>query len=374
MALNLRTPLTFPAAISSTTARFDLRSAATAVAVGGGIAPSTSSRPAPVLVDAADGGLGSATDGLLLPVVLALISLIGAALIVAMIRRRSQRRPASETAESEAPSAGGLASTSGRDRNLPRWLDPSIAAARFRTDTTTAVRTAAAMVATPARTPLVFAGPIDELVDRARVRYDAVPLLDRPDDVLGQTQGELDAEDEVEVLERSEIWARIRTPNGTTGWLPGMTLSMQTAVAAPSAEEVPVVGPPARPVTPVQADEPSELESILAAILAQRRAHPEPPATMPVEPPSTAVEPIVGVDVPSVAPKRTRVRKPEGERPAATQSAPRRTARVADRLPPDPVEPAPIAPAPIALDPLPAAPKRRRPRPPAAERKAARPS
>jgi hypothetical protein len=361
MALNLRTPLTFAAAISSTTARFDVRAAATTVSVGGGVAPGTTVRPGPLLVDAVDGGLGNGTDGLVLPLVVALVTVIGAALIVALIRRRSQGRPASETAESEDASAGGLTSAPGRDRNLPRWLDPSIAAARFRTDTTTAVRTAAAMIAAPVRTPLVFAGPTDELVVRARVRYDAVPLLDRPDDVLGQTQGELDAEDEVEVLERSEIWARVRTPNGTTGWLPGMTLSM-SAAAAPSADEVPVAGHPGRPMAPITADEPSELESILAAILAQRRAHPEPP-------PSAPAEPAVGVEVQSTAPKRARAPKPDGERPAVKQSAPRRTARVADRVAPDPVEPAPIA-----LDPLPAAPKRRRPRTPAAERPAARPS
>jgi len=356
MALNLRTPLTFAAAISSTTARFDARSVATTVAVGGVVAPGTTGRPGPVLVNAVDAGLGSGTDGLILPLVIALVTVIGAALIVVMIRRRSQRRPASETAESEDASAGGLASASGRDRNLPRWLDPSIAAARFRTDTTTAVRSAAAMVAAPARTPLMFAGPVDELVERARVRYDAVPLLDRPDDVLGQTQGELDAEDEVEVLERSEIWARVRTPKGTTGWLPGMTLSMLAGFAAPSTDEVPVAGHPGRPLAPIPADEPSELESILAAILAQRRAHPEPPA-------GTLAQPIDEVDVPAVAPKRTRARKPTGERSAATQAAPRRTARVADRVPPDPVTPAPIA-----LDPLLSAPKRHRLRAPAGER------
>jgi hypothetical protein len=364
MALNLRTPLTFAAAISSTSARFDLRSAATTVAVGGLVAPGATPRTGRVLADAVDAGLGSATDGLLLPLLLGLVTVIGAALIVAMIRRRSQGRPASETAESEDVSAGILASPSGRDRNLPRWLDPSIAAARFRTDTTTAVRTAAAMVAAPARTPAVFAGPGDELVERARVRYDAVPLLDRPDDVLGRTQGELDAEDEVEVLERSEIWARVRTPNGMTGWLPGMTISMLAPAAAAIAADVPLAGNPGRPAVPIQSDEPSELESILAAILAQRRAQPDPPASAPAEP-------AVGVEVASAAPKRSRARKPTGEPSAAKQPAPRRTARVANRVPPDPAEPAPIA---LALDPPPAAPKPRRPRTPAGEPQAARPS
>ncbi len=370
MALNLRTPLTFAAAISSTTARFDLRSAMTTVALDGVVGPGTTARPRPVLLDAVNAGLGSGTDGLILPLAIALVTMIGAAFVVAMIRRRSQRRSASGTVESKDVSAGGLASASGRDRNLPRWLDPSIAAARFRTDTTTAARTASAVIATPARTPLLFAEPIDELVDRARVRYDAVPLLDRPDDVLGQTLGELDAEDEVELLERSEIWARVRTPNGTTGWLPGMTLSMLAASPAPSAGELPVAGeppvagPPARPMAPIQADEPAELESILAAIVAQRRAHPGPPASTP----ASITEPAMDLDVPAVGPKQTRAGKPDGARPGAKPSARRPKGPVVDRVHPDPLEPAPVA-----LDPSPATLRRRRSRPPAGEPRAAQP-
>ena len=56
--------------------------------------------------------------------------------------------------------------------------------------------------------------PGDELSELHHVRYDGVPLLDRPDDVLqGRTMQELDGGDQVDVLERAEIWARVRTPH-----------------------------------------------------------------------------------------------------------------------------------------------------------------
>ena len=121
-----------------------------------------------------------------------------------------------------------------------------------------------------------------------------MPLLDRPDDVLGHTLQQLDAEGlQVDVLERAEIWARVRTPHDLIGWVPGMTLA---AVSADSAED------PSLRVTKVfdrAAEEPMALEALFAAVAARRLALREP------EPPVEAAPP---------SPRR-RQRKPNAEAP-----------------------------------------------------------
>ena len=83
---------------------------------------------------------------------------------------------------------------------------------------------------------MVFVTPGEELAGLHHVRYDGVPLLDRPDDVLGRLMQELDGGDEVNVLECAEIWTQVRTPDNLVGWVPSMTL---VAVSASPAEDVP---------------------------------------------------------------------------------------------------------------------------------------
>jgi len=379
MALTLRTPRTLAAALSLTTARIDVRPATMSLVAGAFAAPRVSSLRGQVVADAADGALPGGADAWLLPVLVALVALAGMSLLGTMIRRRSQPPAASPADRPEDASPGTLGVEAGRDRNLPRWLDPSIAAARFRTDPTASVRAVSAIVAPPTRTPLVFAEPIDDLVERARVRYDGVPLLDRPDDVLGHTQRELDAEDEVEVLERAEIWARIRTPNGATGWLPSMTLVVPVTIPAPLTDDVPVATDPGPQASPVPMDAPPELESILAAIFAQRQSRPEPrDPTSAAATASVEIEPIAPVE--QVAPKRTRVRRPKAERPVKAQAggADPVAMAVVERAPTSQAVPAtPAVPAPPAgeAEPVTApAPKRRRARTPAGARQAARQS
>jgi hypothetical protein len=260
---------------------------------------------------ATDGSLPSWADGLLLPIAVGLVAAIAVALVVLVVLQRRQHQPAPETGDSDHDADATLASAS-PNRALPRWLDPSIAAARFRTDTTTGIRAAVAAATAPARMPLVFAGPVDELIERAWIRYDGVPLLDRPDDVLGRAQRDLDGGDEVEVVERGEIWAAVRTPNGVAGWLPAMTLSAAGDATAVAGDlPMTVVPDPASP----PADDLPELESILAAVLAQRleRREPDPDATDQV---------VVELVVDPVTPKRSRSRKPNVDRPSASRSTP----------------------------------------------------
>jgi hypothetical protein len=296
---------------------------------------------------APDGALSSAPDGLLLPIGLALA---GVLLLVIIARWRLKAAQTSEAAESDAGLSGDPDSASARDRNLPRWLDPSVAAARFRTDTTTAVRAAAAVAIAPARAPVVFTSPIDELTERMRVRYDGVPLLDRPDDVLGRTLGELDGGDEVELLERGEIWARVKTPKAAAGWLPSMTLAPVATVAE---EDDLDAHEPIQPEPPMPADDSPTLEALLETIAAQRLARQEVAIGPDREAPVT-------VDDAPPAPKRARSRTPRSERPAAK--------RLPDKEPARDIDPEPATQL-VA----PAAPKRPRSRQPRTDRPAARP-
>ena len=192
--------------------------------------------------------------------------------------------------ESDAGASAALAvDAAGRDRTLPRWLDPSIAAARspHRSPTVAPDRRAPA----PPRAPMVFVAPGDELGALHHVRYDGVPLLDRPDDVLGHTMQELDGGDQVDVLERAEIWARVRTPHDLIGWVPGMTL------AAVSADPAEGPGLASDHDLQVAAEEPIALEALFAAVAARRLAlRTPPPEAVPASP-------------------RRRTRKPKAEAP-----------------------------------------------------------
>lgn len=168
-------------------------------------------------------------------------------------------------------------------------------AARFESDHIKAPR--------PGRARLTFAAPGDGGTERLVVRYDLVQLLDRPDEALGIPQAELNAGDEVEVLERDDIWTRVQTPAGRAGWVPAMTLTSGDAfVEEPGGES-----PPAAEIdgAPGEGDQPA-LETLLA-IAAERRAR---------------------IDVQSpVLPGETRqpLAKSRSERPRKTRKANRRT-------------------------------------------------
>ena len=228
--------------------------------------------------------------------------------LVVLGRRWLSARESSDVAESATGPQPDVATESGRDRNLPRWLDPSVAAARFKTDRTTATGPVAAVAVAPARAPMIFVTPGDDLAERRRVRYNGVPLLDRPDDVLGRLVQELDGGDEVEVVGRTEIWAQVRTPSNLIGWTPRMTLA---TVSAEAADDHPEHGMEIALDLTAEADDPIALEALLETVAAQRRTRREP------EP---AVEP---------APKspRPRVRKPKAEAQPRADAQPAPTPR-----------------------------------------------
>ena len=102
---------------------------------------------------------------------------------------------------------------------MPRWRRPSLAQAR-KADPGTSLAAIEAERLTFTR----GATGGDPGNERRRIRYRMVRLSDAPDEILGQEIGRLDQGDEVELLERSGLYWKVRTPLGEIGWVHKMTL------------------------------------------------------------------------------------------------------------------------------------------------------
>lgn len=98
---------------------------------------------------------------------------------------------------------------------MPRWRRPSLLEAR-RADPGAREYTS--------HTPLRFGSARAE-ADLRIVRYAVVPVLDRPDEVLGARLTILGAGDEVEVVESSGAFLEVICPSGERGWIHRMTIS-----------------------------------------------------------------------------------------------------------------------------------------------------
>jgi hypothetical protein len=96
------------------------------------------------------------------------------------------------------------------EANVPRWRRPSLLEAR-RADPT--------LLAATARMPVRFGGPQSSEGDVRVVRYAVVPVLDRPDEVLGLRLTDLGQGDEVQVLGASGAFLEILCPNGDQGFV-----------------------------------------------------------------------------------------------------------------------------------------------------------
>jgi hypothetical protein len=98
---------------------------------------------------------------------------------------------------------------------MPRWRRPSLLAAR---------RADPLRMSGGDRASLRF--PIGDEVPTSRrvVRYAMVALLDRPDEVLGRQRADLQAGDEVEVIEATGAFWQVACPDGLTGWVHRTTL------------------------------------------------------------------------------------------------------------------------------------------------------
>ena len=187
--------------------------------------------PDDVLAAAAASGMPTASGSNLVPAAV----LVEDAESVAMAVRAAAVAPAAA-----APS----------DTDIPRWRRQSLLEAR-KADPTRTVRTAV---------NLTFIGQAGEAVsglERRRIKYRLVSLLDQPDDVRGVEIGSLDEGDEVVLLERLGTYWRVLCPDGRQGWLHKMVLG--TASADPPALAAPQPGtpPPSVPTLPAPGANPA---------------------------------------------------------------------------------------------------------------------
>ncbi len=186
------------------------------------------------LIPFSDAFGGPGNPARLLPVVTvtSTVTTIVTAFLLFGRRRREEEQPGSDAELAAAagspyrvlpaslvPSYVGVdPGTGGTDIDLPRWRRPSLLAAR--------ASNPAAAVGAP-RQCLVFDPEDVAPTQRERnvIRYRIVKLLDQPDELLGNTVGQLDAGDEVEVIESRGTYRKVLTPEGRTGWIHRMVMS-----------------------------------------------------------------------------------------------------------------------------------------------------
>lgn len=110
------------------------------------------------------------------------------------------------------------ASTVDPEANMPRWRRPSLLEARH-SDYTRGTATQ--------RPPMRFSGDDSADVEVRVVRYAVVPVLDRPDEVVGLLQSELAYGDEVQVMSSTGAFLEVLCPNGERGWVHRTTLGQR---------------------------------------------------------------------------------------------------------------------------------------------------
>jgi hypothetical protein len=108
------------------------------------------------------------------------------------------------------------------EANMPRWRRPSLLEAR---------RSDPSRQAASYRIPMRFTDDQIYQFDVRRVRYAVVPLLDRPDEVLGMRLSDLASGDEVQVLGAQGTFLEVHCPNGDRGWVHRTTLAQPEAAA-----------------------------------------------------------------------------------------------------------------------------------------------
>jgi hypothetical protein len=111
------------------------------------------------------------------------------------------------------------------EANMPRWRRPSLLAARHND---------------PSRQAPVYRLPTRFLDDRTNhadlriIRYAVVPVLDRPDEVLGIRLADLEQGDEVLAVGASGSFVEVSCANGDHGWVHRTTLGMRSPAALPA--------------------------------------------------------------------------------------------------------------------------------------------
>lgn len=106
------------------------------------------------------------------------------------------------------------------EANMPRWRRPSLLEAR---------RSDPSRYATGNRAPMRFTDDQVYQFDVRIVRYAVVPLLDRPDEVLGLRTADLESGDEVQVVSAHGAFLEIHCPDGERGYVHRTTLRQRDA-------------------------------------------------------------------------------------------------------------------------------------------------
>jgi hypothetical protein len=114
------------------------------------------------------------------------------------------------------------------ESNMPRWRRPSLLAARH----SDPARDIAVH-----RMPMTFSD-ISAGLDLRVVRYAVVPVLDRPDEVLGLQVGDLASGDEVQVVNTSGAYIEVLCPNGDQGWVHRTTLGQKGGMNLPGTQRL----------------------------------------------------------------------------------------------------------------------------------------
>lgn len=193
---------------------------------------------AAVLVGAIVAGLGT-TAAIAVGVVLAgVVGLVGVArrpgnmrsgpeeieamLAADPLHRRPEAPPVTSlTGSSPVESTGPQHPTrADLEANMPRWRRPSLLEAR-RSDPT--------RVDATNRMPMRFGEGVSSDLDVRVVRYALVPVLDRPDEVLGLRLGDLGSGDEVQVVGGSGAFLEVVCPNGNHGYVHRTTVSQRSS-------------------------------------------------------------------------------------------------------------------------------------------------
>ena len=128
-----------------------------------------------------------------------------------------------------APQSAVAAAANDPEANIPRWRRPSVQAARFadpnRYDPSH-------------RKPMRFASDTAPTTAELRVvRYAVVPLLDRPDEVMGMLIADLMAGDELQVTESSGAYWEVVTPDGERGYVHRTTLGLPGVIGHETADD-----------------------------------------------------------------------------------------------------------------------------------------
>jgi hypothetical protein len=150
------------------------------------------------------------------------------------------------TLETMAPAAATAAATLDPEALMPRWRRPSLLAARHGEPGRREVAERPVMHFRPDVAPTT--------AELRVVRYAVVPLLDRPDEVLGMHLVDLIAGDEVQVIETSSAYWEVVCPDGERGFVHRTTLGLPSVTWRESEET----------------DVPNDADDVLTALLAAR--------------------------------------------------------------------------------------------------------